>query len=126
MTLHTLPPEVVNFALSKDESREIKEAFSKYFMRKVASDEAFRYKLTVAIGEMHLGSIVTHNTQFAGILYPSVRMWANGDNLALLPRFVDKHLAFRRAIHVKIKGRTETSIDIDYVDVAHEFDRAGN
>jgi hypothetical protein len=125
MSLATLPPDVVNVALSKDESREIKEAFSTYFMRKVTSDESFRYKLTVAIGEMHLGSIVTHNTQFAGILYPSVRMWANGDNIALLPWFVDKHLAFRKAVHVRIKGRTETSIDIDYLDAAHEFDDAG-
>jgi hypothetical protein len=125
MSLATLPPDVVNVALSKDESREIKEAFSTYFMRKVSSDESFRYKRTVAIGEMHLGSIVTHNTQFAGILYPSVRMWANGDNLALLPWFVDEHLAFRKAVHVRIKGRTETSIDIDYLDAAHEFDDPG-
>jgi hypothetical protein len=115
VNLPTLPPDVVNVALSKDESREIKEAFSKYFMHKITSDESFRYKLTVAIGEMHLGSIATHNTQFAGILYPSVRMWANGDNIALLPWFVDKHLQFRKAVHVRIKGRIETSIDIDYL-----------
>ena len=121
VSLPTLPPDVVDAALSRDESREVKEALSKYFMRKVTSDEAFRYKLTVAIGEMHLGSIVTHNTQFAGILYPSVRMWANGDNLALLPWYVDKHLEFRKAVHVRIRGRTGTSIDIDYLDAAHEF-----
>jgi hypothetical protein len=115
----------VNVALSKDGNRELKEAFSKYFMCNVNSDESFRYKLTVAIGEMHFGSISTQNTLFAGILYPSIRMWANGDNVALLPWFVDKHLVFRKALYVRIKGRTVTSIDIDYLDSAHEFDDTG-
>jgi hypothetical protein len=124
--LSTLPLDVVNVALSKDDSRELKEAFSKYFMRNVSSDESFRYKLTVAIGEIHLGSICgRYNTQFAGVLYPSVRMWANGDNIGLLPWFVDEHLEFRKAVHVRIKGRTATTFDIDYLDAAHEFDDAG-
>jgi hypothetical protein len=123
--LPTIPEEAVKIALSKDQSREIKEAFSEYFMRKVTADESFRYKLTTAIGELHLGSIVSHNTQFAGVLYPSIRMWANGDNLALLPWFVDSHLEHRKAVHVRIKGRTETGIDIEYLDAAHEFDGAG-
>jgi hypothetical protein len=38
---------------------------------------------------------------------------------------VDGHLQFRKAVHVRIKTRTETSIDIDYLDAAHEFDVAG-
>jgi hypothetical protein len=75
VTLPEIPEEVRDFALSKDQSREIKEAFSKYFMRKVSANESFLYRLTVAIAEMHLGTIVSHKTQFAGILYPSVRMW---------------------------------------------------
>ena len=66
-----------------------------------------------------------HGTQFAGILYPSVRMWANGDNLALLPWFVDRHLEFRKAVRVKLKTRKETSMDVDYLDAAHSFDESG-
>jgi hypothetical protein len=123
--LSVIPEEVRNVALSKDQSRKTKEAFSQYFMHKVPSDESFRYKLTTAIGELHLGSIVDQNTHFAGILYPSTRMWANGDNLALLPWFVDRHLEFRKAVHVWIKGRTETTFDIDYQDAAHGFDESG-
>lgn len=125
VSLPQMPKEVRDIALSKDQNREIKEAFSKYFMRKVATDESFLYRLTVAIAEMHLGTIVSHKTQFAGILYPSVRMWANADNLALLPWFVDGHLEFRKAVHIRIKSRSETSIDIDYLDAAHEFDDTG-
>jgi hypothetical protein len=123
--LATLPKEIADIAMSKDQARDLKEAFSEYFMRKVSADEIFRYKLTMAIGEIHLGSIVDRKTQFAGILYPSVRMWANGDNIALLPWFVDNHLEFRKAVHVRIKGRTETTVDIDYIDAAHQFGSDG-
>jgi hypothetical protein len=126
VTLPEIPEQVRDVALSKDQNRELKEAFSKRFMCKVGDGETFLYRLTVAIGEIHLGTIVSHKTQFAGILYPSVRMWANGDNVALLPWFVDSHLDFRKAVHVGIKGRTETSIDTEYLDAAHEFDDAGN
>ena len=50
---------------------------------------------------------MTH--KFAGILYPSTRLWANGDNLALLPWFADSHLEFRKALHVRIRDRTDTT-----------------
>jgi len=125
VTLPEIPKEARDVALSKDQNREIKEAFSEYFTRKVSADQSFQYRLTVALAEMHLGTIIDHKTQFAGVLYPSVRMWANADNVALLPWFVDDHLEFRKAVHVRIKGRTETSFDIDYLDAAHEFDDAG-
>ena len=124
--LSILPKEIADIAMSNDKARELKETFSEYFMRRVSAGDEFHYKLTAAIGEIHLGSIVNRNTQFAGILYPSVRMWANGDNVGLLPWFVDSHLEFRKAVHVRIKGRTETTIDIDYVDAAYEFDTDGN
>jgi hypothetical protein len=120
-----IPPKIREDILSSDNCRAIKEAFSSYFMRKVSEDETYLYKLTVALGELHLGTIVTHDTQFAGVLYPSTRMWANGDNLALLPWFVDAHLEFRKAVHVRIKSKTETTFDIDYLDAAHEFEPSG-
>jgi hypothetical protein len=123
--LSSVLPEVRHALLSSDDCRMIKEAFSSYFMCKVGNEESYRYKLTVAFGELHLGSIVTHNTDFAGILYPSTRMWANGDNLALLPWFVDAHLDFRKAVHVRITSKTDTTFGVDYLDAAHEFDPSG-
>lgn len=123
--LSRIPPEVIGQALSHDDNREVKEAFSRYFAQKFSSNDSFRYKLTVALAEMHRGTIVTKNTQFAGLLYPSVQMSANGDNLALLPWFVDRHLQFRKAVHVQIKGRTATTFDVDYLDAAHGFDASG-
>lgn len=125
LSLLTLSKEVAEIAMSIDDAGELKKAFSKYFTRQVNADESFRYKLTTAIGELHLGDIKNQKAKFAGILYPSVRMWANGDNVALQPWFVDDHLEFRKAIHVRIRETRETAFDIDYLDVAHAFDEIG-
>jgi hypothetical protein len=125
MTLPEIPEKVRRLALSHDKNRELKELFSKFFMRQVTPEESFRYKLTAAIAEMHLGTIANSDTQFAGLLYPSVRMGANADNLALQPWFVDHHLEFRKAVHVRVKSRAEKAIEIDYVDAAHEFNEGG-
>jgi hypothetical protein len=125
VSLPSIPKKDVDRLLEEDDSAEIKEAFSRHFMRPVSAEESHLYKMTTAIGEMHLGEIKEYGTQFAGILYPSVRMWANGDNLALLPWYVDRHLEFRKAVHVKLKTRKETSMDVDYLDAAHSFDESG-
>ena len=126
--LPTLSEEHRAVLLSQDENREVREAFSRLFMQSVPEAENYKYKLTTAIGEMHLGT-VTHDSdksiRFAGILYPSTRMWANGDNLALQSWFVG-NLEFRKAVHVKIKKKNEKSVDISYEDAAHEFDEDGN
>jgi hypothetical protein len=125
VSLPAMPEEQVNRLLEADMSGALKEAFSRHFMRPVSTEDSYLYKLTAAIGEMHLGTINGPEREFAGILYPSVRMWANGDNLALQPGFVDRHLEFRKAVHVKIKERRETAMDIDYLDAAHHFDNSG-
>jgi hypothetical protein len=125
VSLPVMPKDQVDRLLEEDESVAIKQAFSRHFMRPVSAEESHLYKLTTAIGEMHLGTINNRAAEFAGILYPSVRMWANGDNLALQPWFVDRHLEFRKAVHVRIKTRRETGMDVDYVDAAHAFDESG-
>jgi hypothetical protein len=126
LPLAMLPKEVAEKAMSQDDARDFKKALSKYFTRQVNDDETYRYKLTAAIGELHLGDIKDRNTKFAGVLYPSVRMWANGDNIGLQPWFADNHLEFRKAVHVRIKEKRETAFDVDYLDAAHEFDEIGN
>lgn len=109
LPIATLPKEVAEKAMSADDASQLKSTFSRYFTSRVGPDETFRYKLTTAIGEIHLGNIEGGKAKFAGILYPSVRMWANGDNVALQPWFVDDHLKFCKAVHVHIKERRETA-----------------
>jgi hypothetical protein len=126
VSLPGIAPEEIDKILSQDENHEVRETFSAYFAAAVDSMELYRYKITTAIGEMHLGKIVNSEHQFAGILYPSVRMWANGDNLALLPWYVDAHVEFRKAVHFRIDSRTDTTLSITGVDSAREFDKQGN
>jgi hypothetical protein len=125
IALPTRSPEMIESALSKDEMRDVREALSQYFMRTVGPRETDSYKLTTAIGELHLGTIDL-TEQFAGVLYPSVRMWGNGDNLALLPWFVDSHVEFRKAVHVRIDNRTDANFSVTYLDSARQLDANGS
>lgn len=113
-------------AIAGDTNREVRQAFSKYFMHRVNEFETEKYKLTTAIGELHLGSINQDADHFAGVLYPSVRMFANSDNLALLPWFVDRHLCFQKALHIRIDRIEGTKFSITTLDCAKEFGQSGS
>jgi hypothetical protein len=102
------------------------ELLSAQFTCQVTDANLERYKLTVAIAELHLGTIIGHAVpQFAGLAYPSVRASANSDNLALLPWFVDQHLRFRKAVHVRRNTISNSTFSITSCDAAKEFDDKG-
>lgn len=117
--------ESIRRALSKDENNAVRQAFSEAFMCMVGEEERHKYKLTTAIGELHLGEIVNSDIQFSGIMYPTVRMWGNGDNLALLPQFVDKHVTFKKAMHIRIDAKEGNRLSVTYLDSATEFSEDG-
>ena len=132
-------PENDSFQLWKtlphDVNFELRRQFSEYFMCDVGEAESAKYKLTTAIGEMHFGDIHRGEIQdaagqtpdrFSGIVYPSIRMYGNADNIAFLPSFVDSHLRFQKAVHVRIDSRDNSSFKITSIDSAIEFDANGN
>ena len=120
----SIPSEIISLiAEHKNEKSHL--ALSEYFTRVVEQNSLGYYKLTTAIAELHLGTVQNHELQFAGLLYPSVRMWANGDNVALLPSFADKHVAFRKVVHIRIDSRTASSFNITSLDSAREVDESG-
>jgi hypothetical protein len=90
----------------------------------VPPEETAKYKITTAIGELYLGQ-TDETGLFAGVIYPSVRMWANGDNVGLLPSFVDKHLIFKKAIHIRIDRQVDTQFSITSLDSARDVDARG-
>jgi hypothetical protein len=122
--LPSLPPEAIEafkrVAKSHDINVALLQLISEQFACPVGDSEQYKYKLTAAIAELHLGS-VNRGEQFAGLLYPSIKMYANGDNLALQPWYVDQHLNFRKAIHTRIKAQTATGFSVDYLDCARAF-----
>jgi hypothetical protein len=118
--------EQARAAIASDSNREIREHLSAQFTCQVTDANLERYKLTVAIAELHLGTIIGHAApQFAGLAYPSVRASANSDNLALLPWFVDQHLRFRKAVHARIDTVSNSMFSITSCDAAKEFDDKG-
>lgn len=63
--------------------------------------------------------------QFAGVIYPSVAMWANGDNVALRPWFVDSHLKWTKAIQLRVDSTDRKSFAITDLDTASTLDSSG-
>jgi hypothetical protein len=118
--------EQARAVMASDSNREIREHLSAHFTCPVTDANLERYKLTVAIAELHLGTVIGHAApQFAGLAYPSVRACANSDNVALLPWFVDQHLRFRKTLHVRIAGVSNSTFSLTYCDCAKEFDEGG-
>jgi hypothetical protein len=114
-----------NLAMSSDSNRVLRELLSEEFSCDVHPSNPERYKVTVAISELHLGDIMGSSHQFAGIVYPAMRMWANSDNLALLPWFVDAHLKFQKATHARIDKLDGSSVALTCLDVATGFEADG-
>ena len=122
--LPAISDDVLN-AMNDDERGNLRRLFSSYFTKQTFDLQPDIYKLTTAIGELHLGRI-DETFSFAGVIYPSVRMWANSDNVALQKEFVDSSLQFRKAVHVRVDSREgENRIDIKYLDAANSLDEFG-
>lgn len=118
---NSIPAETREMILSHDDNRILRELMSKEFMRQVSDSERQYYKITTALAELHLGEIKNHPKQFAGIIYPSLKMSANGDNFALNPDYVDRHVEFKKATHIKITKRDGNSFSIKKIDEAIEL-----
>ncbi|TAJ52349.1 MAG: hypothetical protein EPO58_11580 [Chitinophagaceae bacterium] len=91
---------------------------AKVFTQKIPKEKAYLYKLSIAIANKLLGP------PMQGIIYPTIAMFGNADNVALEPSFVDKHLQFVSVEFIKIK-RTADQGSYDTLDSAVDVDEAG-
>lgn len=97
---------------SAPESEKTWYGYSRLFSQRVPISHEFRYKLSVAAAECMLGSMM------AGILYPSISMWANADNIALRPEWVDVNLRFVGVEKIRIDAVEGKQISFTTVDYA--------
>ncbi len=103
------------------DQQEIMDFLSDVFTQIVPPGEEQLYnKLTVAVAENLFAG-----DPFDGLLYPSVRMRANADNIALKRRFVDDHLRFLKAEFIRIDAIREFDYDITLLDTAPEITTNG-
>ncbi|MFA9285487.1 hypothetical protein ACCQ08_11925 [Comamonas sp. SY3] len=98
---------------------------SELFAEKIDELAQDQYKLSVAIAEIHYDSGKDSNQKIAGVLYPTIAGKANGDNLALLPWYVDSSLEWTKAIHVRITDVHPDSWSVEEVDSAWSIDDLG-
>jgi hypothetical protein len=102
------------------------DEFSKF----VSPSRSFEYKLSIAIAEKllfgNLDASVAEGPQdsrFAGLVYPSLAMRANSDNVALVPEFVDKYFSLREVEYIRIDTAQPENLkyEVTIVDFANTF-----
>lgn len=76
----------------------IKAFFSQEFAKKILDGQEYLYKISIAIAEQHFQQNI-----FAGLLYPTLAMKANADNLVLKPEVVDSYLKLTRVEYILVE-----------------------
>lgn len=107
------PNDLPEGSIADDESEGnalLREYFADVFTREVPDDEKHHHKLTTAIAEMWMSG------EPDGILYPSVKMWANEDNFAIDRDVVDEALAPLSAEFIEIQSREGKEIGKETLD----------
>lgn len=110
----------------------VREFFAQEFAKIVSYE--YEYKMSVAIAEKLLGKLEIDSMNFpfdcephfAGILYPTIAMRANSDNLALIPRFVDRFLRMEKVEYILVKEKKpDFKYDIQVIDFSNSFEPDG-
>ncbi len=91
------------------------------FTQPVKSGEEYKYKLSIAIvHKLSMGNLIN------GLLYPTIAMSANADNIALKTDFFDSNMKFVSVEFVKVVEQKSMQYKIDILDSATRLDKNGN
>lgn len=113
-------PDLRNAA--RDEASGVVEEFlATCFTTEIEPGKGFLYKLPIAVAEKFLVSDL-----FDGILYPSIAMRANADNIALNPAYVDRSLKFVSAEFVRVDKVLDFKYEVTVLDFANEVRTDGS
>ena len=85
---------------------EVGRFMAEEFTKRVLPGHEHLYKVTAAIAELYF-----EQSQFGGLLYPSVALSAASDNLAVKPHFVDTSMHPVAVEYLRIEHRTTTLVD---------------
>lgn len=110
------PAKIPGNGLADTESRGnlvLRKYLAKLFTQDVPENEKHRHKITAAIAE-HWRS----GEPLDGIMYPTVKMWANEDNLAIDTGVVDQALLPISAEFIEIQGKEGKEIEMEVLDTA--------
>jgi hypothetical protein len=126
-----LPDELARFQAIGEVSQIIAKFLSDVFTEKVDANENHKYKLSVAISEQLLTPIISdEGFKFGGLLYPSIPMFTQADNLALNTQFADNSMQVIKAEFWEVaEVQTNADNSIEYrcimLDTASTFSEDG-
>jgi RES domain len=99
---------------------------TKFLARKVTEDvqeeNAHQYKLTAVLASYLLGE---EGGPIDGLVYPSIPMAGNADNVALRTSSADRCLRLNSVRFVRIDAVSDQEVKFTILDAANEFDEAG-
>jgi hypothetical protein len=110
--------EIYDFVTTTNNFSELNEMVHEYlgylFSQPVKDDSnKIEYKLTSTIAD-----IMMHSDEIHGLIYPTIQMLGNADNILLKPGFVDRHLEFVNVEFIQIKESDSDGFIVDRLDSA--------
>jgi hypothetical protein len=116
--------EIYQFVRSTRERSDLNALVHDYlahmFSKSVRAEDHHHYKLTTALSrKMLAGSLVN------GLLYPTIEMSGNADNIVLKKEAVDRLLQFVSVEYICVRAGREMQTDIDILDSATRTDPSG-
>ena len=104
----------------------IQNYLAKTFSQKISKDNSNLYKLTIAIAEKLYSEDEILNVKFDGILYPTIPMNGNADNLVIRKSFIDEgNLIFMEAEWIEVKKVYDLKFDANVLDWANSISDTG-
>lgn len=113
------------------ENQLITRFLSEEFTKVVLAGEEVRHKTSVAIAEKHFRQDITmpdgKRLAFSALLYPTIAMKANADNLAVKPEFVDLHFRLEQVEYIRVDDAqtAEYEYKVTILDFANTFGADG-
>jgi hypothetical protein len=105
-------------------NRLVHDFLARIFSAQVTDGAEYQYKLSVAVAEKLLGEVEhPDHTGFSGIVYPSLAMKANSDNLVLLPDAVDQCLELEEVEFIHVEEHDgDLQYQVKVLDFANSFE----
>lgn len=92
------------------------------FTKVVPVDQEYLYKISIAIAEK-----LFSDDLFDGLLYPTIPMRGNADNLAIKPRYLDENkLKIESVEFIRIDSKKDFTFQVTVLDFANSFKGDGS
>ena len=113
------------FSGASDNPQGEEDFLAELLMKPVTDNDFSHYRLTSALGGILLGKVRGEDRVLAGLVYPSVSMSGNGDNIAFAPWFANDHLTCSGLQEHHIVGKNGMEFETKCIDRAIAIDDDG-